>query len=231
MGRLSEINDDISRFEMHQKLGTWHFNLNRTELDYEIVKHIDKPDNFWTSAIDEILENESTSLNNGFFLKNEIQISDASDQAIKSFQNDVKNMNSPLSDNWFDRRKITSKNIFFELTKEFDLDFIDMRLATQHPMDMTYRHIDHEHQQFVSNKEGEDKFETVEDCFKSRGDWRKYIILVHDLYPGQVFYWGNSIINAKKGDVIAWDYGVPHWTVNFSNLSRHSLMITGKKKT
>ena len=222
--------EDISRFKMHKKLKTWHFDLNREDLDYEIAMHIDKPDAFWENSIEEIIAEDGSSLTNGFFLKNEIPANNANDQALKSLQNDVRDMNAPSDDNWFERRKITEGKMFWELTEFFDLDHLDMRLATQNPMDMTYRHIDHEHQQVISSKEGQTEFNNVEDCFKSRGEWTKYIIIVRDLLPGQVFYWGNSIVDVKRGDVIAWDYATPHWTVNFSNYVRHTINVTGKKR-
>ena len=215
--------EDISRFEMHKDLKTWHFDLNSTKQDYEIAYHIDRPDEWWEKALDEAInKSEHLVLNNGFFSTKEEK-----DPAINSLIVDVKKSKAPEHDIWFMRGKITQDYMFYELMPD-NLKFSDMRLATQFPMDMTYRHIDHEHQQVVSNKVGEDKYEDVENAFKSRGDWKKYIILVEDLKPGQVFYWGNSIVKAKRGDVIVWDYGVPHWTVNFSPFSRYSLMVTGK---
>lgn len=223
--------EDISRFEMHKKLGTWHFDVNRKKSDYVIVDHIDKPEDFWNRGMDEVLNQGATTLDNGFFTKNEVIVDSANKSAIKSFQNDVNKMQAPKDDRWFERRSITKDMIFGQLFDYFwFLDHVDMRVATQKPMDMTYRHIDHEHQQFISTGEGVDEYVDVENVFKSRGKWRKYIVLIHDLKPGQVFYWGNSVVKAGRGDVISWEYACPHWTANFSNEDRHSFMITGKEK-
>jgi len=223
--------EDISRFKLHKKLGTWHFNPNRKESDYAIVDHIDKPEDFWNRGMDEVLNKEASILTNGFWTKDEVIVDSATKSAIKSLQNDVISMQAPKDDCWFERRSITKDMIFGELYDYFwYLDHVDMRVATQKPMDMTYRHIDHEHQQILSSGEGEDEQDDVENIFKSRGKWRKYIVLIHDLKPGQVFYWGNSVVEAVRGDVFSWDYACPHWAANFSDETRHSFMITGKEK-
>jgi hypothetical protein len=220
--KLEDKMEDISRFEMHKDLKTWHFDLNSTKQDYEIAYHIDNPDEWWEKALEEVTRKADQSvLNNGFFSGKK-----ETDPAVNSLLVDVKNSQAPEKDIWFMRGKISKDFMFYELMPD-NLEHADMRLATQLPMDMTYRHIDHEHQQISSNRE-EFEMEELKEIFGSRGKWRKYIILVEDLKAGQVFYWGNSIVKAKRGDVIVWDYGVPHWTVNFSSFTRHSLMITGK---
>lgn len=153
-------------------------------------------------------------------------------QAVQSLHNDVRLAGAPKGDNWFDRRSISHDNILSELLHEIDLNDIDIRFATQNPMDMTYRHIDHEHSQVApKTRLTEDNPQSLEEVFSSRGKWVKYIILLHDLLPGQVLYWGNSVVKAKQGDVFGWDYGVPHWTVNFSNYPRHVALITGKTRS
>ena len=153
-------------------------------------------------------------------------------QAVQSLHNDVRLAGAPKGDNWFDRRDLSKDNVLSELGDDIDLEDMHIRFATQNPMDMTYRHIDHEHSQVApETRLTEDNPQSLEEVFSSRGKWVKYIILLHDLLPGQVLYWGNSVVKAKQGDMFGWDYGVPHWTVNFSNYPRHVALITGKTRS
>ena len=239
MGGFPKMIDDqsesLSRFEVHKKLKNWHFDPDSTKQDYYIVKHINRPAEFWQSGIDELLTVDPLKLGNGWFSKptqDDAVEKDSKYYAIQSLHNDVRLAGAPKGDNWFDRRALSRDNILSELIDEIDLDAIDLRFGTQNPMDMTYRHIDHEHSQVApKTRLTEDTPQSLEEVFTSRGNWVKYIVLLHDLFPGQVMYWGNSVIKAKQGDVIAWDYGVPHWTVNFSNYPRHVGLITGKKRS
>ena len=217
MGGFSKMIDKkikhLSRFEVHKKLKKWHFDLDSTKQDYHIVQHIDRPAEFWQSGIDELIKVDPMKMDNGWFI-----------------------------DPGKERERIFAKNVDDEAKKgEYELYLLRNKSSTKRisPEDadhllvnMTYRHIDHEHSQVApETRLTEDNPQSLEEVFSSRGKWVKYIILLHDLLPGQVLYWGNSVVKAKQGDMFGWDYGVPHWTVNFSNYPRHVALITGKTRS
>ena len=228
--------DDLSRFETHKRLGTWHFDLNSTKQDYTTVYNFDRRAGYWEYGIEEVLEEgkrqriDNKLLSGGDYFKKIEKSDDVYDICSKSIYVDQIKTGAPLIDNWHDLIQIDENFVFWELAEFFDLDCMDAKIAVQHPMDATYRHIDHDHQHISKHKPGKRDYQSIEECFKSKGEWDKYIIFLNELKPGQVFYWGNSIVKPKCGDTITWDHGVPHWTVNFSDEPRYTLMVHGKRK-
>jgi len=58
---------------------------------------------------------------------------------------------------------------------------------------------------------------------------KRWLIMLDDQKPGQVFLMGDQYIEWKKGDVIAWkNVELPHGSGNFGYWPRFSLRITGE---
>ena len=58
---------------------------------------------------------------------------------------------------------------------------------------------------------------------------KRWLVMLDDQKPGQVFLMGDQYIEWKKGDVIAWqNVELPHGGGNFGYWPRFSLRITGE---
>ena len=108
-----------------------------------------------------------------------------------------------------------------ELTKRikahFDLKTISIRVNKQRPNHMIGLHKD-------ANKSLMAKHQ--EDFLISK--LRKYIIFVSPWTEGQVFMLGKSVhLNWQTGDVISFEWFMPHATANASGSDRVLLVVTG----
>lgn len=237
----------LSRIKKHIELGTWHNKYDKTIIDVDILGHITASDEFWDDGIDEVINGvpaRTTDLN--FITASSVPEEDDSSSynlGKRSLVNDLNLMNVPNKDAWFDRRVFNSSYKLYDVVNLLKLENEDARLAVQHPLDGASLHIDHEHQQCFEPEHADDRGhlfnKTIKDADEvSRDTWdvfvnkdrmKKFIIALKDFEPGAVLICGNTVVpQLKRGDLISIPNNVPHWSSNFSDKKRYTIMITGQ---
>lgn len=95
-------------------------------------------------------------------------------------------------------------------------DLLDWRILVQWPGQITYKHIDHV---FVDYDKRPDRFERPPTV------GNKYYTFLTPSHPGDYLQWGNELITQwKAGDSFTWNWGLPHFTANFSDQPRVAMM-------
>jgi len=225
LGGLSEM---ISRLQKHKELKTWHFDKNSDHEDIYLVRKFDRPDLFWIDGTYEVLNETAVQVSYETMAKGQKNGTDDHSVAQNSLIVDLELCDAKPKDSWFERRIVTPNHILWEIVEELGLHGkVDARIATQRPKDGALIHIDHEHQQHYIRQAETGK--SLDDIFASRGNWKKYIITLQNAEPGMVMCYGNTVLTDwKAGEAYLFNYGVPHWTTNFSGQERHNLMVTGE---
>jgi hypothetical protein len=117
-------------------------------------------------------------------------------------------------------------SVFYELAKDLGFESAYIRYHVQFPGEVTVWHTDiyspsHE---FLPNYNQDTGDEHVG---KDTGI-RRIIIALEDWDWGHVFHFGStSWTHWNVGDVVYWDYGVPHCSANMGYTPRISASITG----
>jgi len=87
--------------------------------------------------------------------------------------------------------------------------------ALQAPGQICTNHIDHHYTDYDTRK----------DRFTDPG-YVKVIVFLSDWQPGQYFVFGNSLVDKwQKGQALVFPWGIPHWTYNFTNKNRITMMV------
>jgi len=223
----------LSRIKKHIELGTWHNKYDKTIMDIEILGHITASDEFWDDAINEVINGVPAGITDLNAIAHG-SIPDEDNSSIdnlgkRSLVNDFNLMNVPTKDAWFERRVFDSSYKLYNVVNLLKLKNETVRLAVQHPLDGAPLHIDHEHQQCYHDVDNSNSNKTIKDVFVNKDKWKKFIIALKDFEPGVVLIWGNTVVpQLKRGDIISFPYYVPHWTSNFSDKKRYTLIITGQ---
>lgn len=124
-------------------------------------------------------------------------------------------------------RNCGNQSYFSEFAKEIGLENSLARYHVQFPGEVTSWHTDiyspaHE---FLSELAEEQSDESV----GKDKNIRRILIALEDWQWGHFLQFGmTSWINWSAGDVIYWDYGVPHGGANMGYVPRISVSITGK---
>jgi len=219
--------DSISRIEMHEKLGTWHFDYNSTEQDYEVFGKVNAPDDWWDAALQDALSKAD------FFpadYASMIPIIDDEDESLgnlskMSLIHDLRQINAKPDDLWWERFTINDTFMFWKLGEVLKLKEFEVRMTQQQPQDGVYLHIDHPRNQIYSKPNTD--YTDIEDAFSDK-NYKKFIIPVHDFKPEHVMIWGNSPVQPlKRGEIFSWKAGVPHFTTNFDTGYRYAVMVHG----
>ena len=222
----------LSRIKKHIELGTWHNKYDKTIIDAEILGRITASDEFWDDAINEVINEVPAGITDLNAIATG-SISDEDDSSPdnlgkRSLVNDFNLMNVPDKDVWFERRVFDSSYKLYDVVKLLKLKNEVARLAVQHPLDGASLHIDHEHQQCYE-VDSSNPNKTIKDVFVNKDKWKKFIIVLKDFEPGVVLICGNTVVTQlKRGDLISIPNNVPHWSSNFSDKKRYTIMITGQ---
>lgn len=100
-------------------------------------------------------------------------------------------------------------------------DSLDTRVLVQMPGQMTLNHIDPAH---IDYDKRQDRFEEPK-----IGD--KYWCALSPRVRGQYIQWGNTLITDwSPGRTFKWDWGIPHWTANYSTEPRISMTVRLRNK-
>lgn len=121
----------------------------------------------------------------------------------------------------------STDSYFYELADTLGLKNSLARYHVQFPGEVTAWHTDI----FSPSHEflNENQTDLSDESVGRDKNIRRLMIALEDWQPGQFLLFGNTPwLNWSAGDVIYWDYGVPHGSANMGYAPRVSVSITGQ---
>jgi hypothetical protein len=225
---MTTFRDFDSREEFVRHLNLWHYDKNSNKPEYTVIG---QATGFQDELIDikNNLEVIKTKWNNQSIDQIEKSVSADGSKQLEIMQgqkNDKLKAGYHPEQPMYRIHACPSHSVFYQLAKSLGLDSAYVRYHVQFPGEVTVFHTDI----FSPSHEFLPNFGTNKDDLlvgKDNGI-RRVIIAMEDWDWGQVFHFGSTgWTQWRSGDIIYWDFGVPHCTANMGYVPRISASITG----
>jgi hypothetical protein len=225
---MTTFRDFDSREKFVRHLNLWHYDKTSKESEYTLIA---QANGFQEELIDikNNLEVIKTEWNNQSINQIEKSVVPGGTKQLEIMQgqkNDKLKAGYHPEQPMYRTNECPRHSVFYQLAESLNLESAYVRYHVQFPGEVTVFHTDifSPSHKFLPN------FVTSQDdstVGKDNGI-RRVIIAMEDWEWGQVFHFGSIEWKQwRAGDIIYWDFGVPHCSANMGYVPRISASITG----